>query len=309
MTKWYVGAYGPDMGGTAAGIAKLESRDDGSLALVDGFLIEAPSPAFLASNDGILYAALEGEAAVWANGKRFGSGGTWPCHIGIYDGTVITSNYFDGTIGLHAGQVVHPQPGSGPHSAQDGPHAHTTAQIAPGAILSADLGADRIVIHSLEAGVLTRTAVLPLTPGTGPRDLLVSGSLVYVLGELSCTVTILEWLEGGLTELSTVALPGALETDHASALALGDGYLYAGLRGSNQVAVLAVAADGRSLRGVTSVSSAGDWPRHLVLDGPVLHVANQKSNSVASFLVGADGIPSLIAEPTITPSPTYLLRD
>jgi hypothetical protein len=41
----------------------------------------------------------------------------------------------------------------------------------------------------------------------------------------------------------------------------------------------------------------------------VLHVANQLSNGVASFAIGADGIPSLIAEPTPVASPTYLLRD
>ncbi|CAN5208409.1 hypothetical protein BH11ACT5_BH11ACT5_21750 [soil metagenome] len=42
-------------------------------------------------------------------------------------------------------------------------------------------------------------------------------------------------------------------------------------------------------------------------DGDVLHVANQVSNSIASFRLGSDGMPSLIAEPTAVPSPNYLL--
>ena len=61
MTNWLVGAYGPEMDGTASGITGLRSRPDGSLEPVDGFLIEAPSPAFLARVDGLLCAALEGE--------------------------------------------------------------------------------------------------------------------------------------------------------------------------------------------------------------------------------------------------------
>jgi len=36
-------------------------------------------------------------------------------------------------------------------------------------------------------------------------------------------------------------------------------------------------------------------------------VANQVSNSIASFRLGSDGMPSLIAEPTAVPSPNYLL--
>jgi 6-phosphogluconolactonase (cycloisomerase 2 family) len=298
------------MGGTAAGITRLESRANGSLEVVDGFLISAPSPAFLASADGELYAALEGEGAVLlVDGGRFSSGGQWPCHIGVYEGCVVVANYFDGRLGLRSGQVVEPEPGRGPLAAQEGPHAHATAQIAPGVIVSADLGTDRLGVHALEGGVLTRLSSVPLRPGTGPRDLLVNGNLLYVLGEHGRTVTVAEWTGGSLEILDEVPLPGAVEGDQASALALGGGYLYAGLRGSNQVAVLAVSADGTEIDGVTSVSSAGDWPRHLALDGRVLHVVNQRSNGVASFAIDAGGIPQLISEPTFVASPSYLLRD
>ena len=31
MTSYWVGGYGPDMGGSATGIARLESRPDGTL--------------------------------------------------------------------------------------------------------------------------------------------------------------------------------------------------------------------------------------------------------------------------------------
>ena len=309
MTNWLVGAYGPEMDGAALGITQLRSRPDGSLEPVDGFLIEAPSPAFLARANGRLYAALEGEGQVLVDGERFSSGGGWPCHIGVYGDDVVVANYRDGRLALLTGQAVEPEPGSGPYPRQSVPRAHSTAQLAPGVIAKADLGADRVDILSLVDGVLAPLSTVPLPSGTGPRDLLVNGGVLYILGEYGRNVTIAEWVDGTLEILGAADLPGAHEDDAAAALALGGGYLYSGLRGTNQIAVLSVAADGRRLEGVTSVSSEGNWPRHLVVDDGVLHVANQLSNGVASFAVGADGIPSLIAEPTPVASPTYLLRD
>ena len=308
MNAWLVGAYGPDMGGTATGVSRLVSRSDGSLAVDPGYALTLESPAFLARGE-TLYAALEGRGEVAAGDARFDTGGKWPCHIGVYGDTVVVANYFDGTVTVLGGATIQPETGNGPNPAQDGPHAHATVQVAPGVILSADLGADRIVVYSLAEGALNRTGSVALPPGTGPRDFLLNGAYVYILGEHAHTITVARWTGTELALISSVPLPGALDTDQASALGIGDGFLYAGLRGSNQVSVLAVSADGSELVGVTSVSSAGDWPRHLVVDGAVLHVANQLSDSVASFALGSDGIPRLIAEPTVTPSPTYLLAD
>jgi 6-phosphogluconolactonase (cycloisomerase 2 family) len=308
VNAWLVGAYGPDMGGTATGVSRLVSRSDGSLAVDPGYALTLESPAFLARGE-TLYAALEGRGEVAAGDARFDTDGKWPCHIGVYGDTVVVANYFDGTVTVLGGATIRPEAGSGPNPAQDGPHAHATVQVAPGVILSADLGADRIVIYSLADGALSRTGSVALPPGTGPRDFLVNGEYLYILGEHAHTITVARWTGNELALISSVPLPGALDTDQASALGIGNGFLYAGLRGSNQVPVLAVSADGSELVGVTSVSSAGDWPRHLVVDGAVLHVANQLSDSVASFALGSDGIPRLIAEPTVTPSPTYLLAD
>jgi len=307
VTDWLVGAYGPDMDGGARGITKLRSTADGSLEPVEGFLIEAPSPAFLARHDGTLLAALEGQQAVLeVGGDRWPSGGTWPCHLGVYGSTVVVANYFEGTLGLRSGQVVEPEAGAGPLPAQNGPHAHSTAEIAAGVIVSADLGTDRVGIHSLIDGILTRTGSLALTPATGPRDLLVNGSLLYILGEHGRTVTVAQWTDT-LRVLDEVALPGAVATDQASALVLVNGYLYAGLRGSNQISVLRVT--GTTLEPVTAVPTRGDWPRHLASDGEMLHVANQLSSTVTSFRLGADGVPVPVGEPCETPSPTYLLLD
>ncbi|HTN59317.1 MAG TPA: beta-propeller fold lactonase family protein, partial [Protaetiibacter sp.] len=55
-----------------------------------------------------------------------------------------------------------------------------------------------------------------------------------------------------------------------------------------------------------SVPSGGSWPRHLLVDGELLHVANQISNAVATFRIGADGIPVPLAT-TAAPSPTCVI--
>jgi 6-phosphogluconolactonase len=321
---WLAGAYGPDMDGTARGITRLTSRDNGSLAVEPGWLIEADSPAFLAPSGADLVAALEGRGAIALvrAGERslaaqITTGGAWPCHIGSYGETLVVANYFDGTLGvidseLESVAVVEPPPGSGPHPSQGGPHAHATVRMAPGVVLSADLGADRIHVHRLADGVLTRTASIAVRAGFGPRDFLRAPGgqntpLLYVLGEHGRSVIVSRWTGTTLEILSETALPGALEGDQASALGMHAGRLYAGLRGSNRVAVLRT--EGETLEPLTSVSSEGAWPRHLVVDGPVMHVANQQSNSVASFSIDADGVPRPIAEPTFVASPTYLLAD
>lgn len=322
MSNWFIGGYGADMNGSAPGVAAMRSREDGSLALDEQFSLPFVSPSFLAATRETVFVALEGEGEIVAVDRstltitsRADTGGTWPCHIGVYGDTVVVANYFDGSLGVLQAQPlalrsVIGSAGSGPHPAQDGPHAHASIEIEPGIIVSADLGADRLPVHSLEAGRLERTASFELPAGTGPRDLALHPSgLLYVLGEHNRSVIVLDWRGGSLVFVDSVAVPGAEPTDQGAGLVISDeGFVYTLLRGSDRVAVLRASEDGRELERVGSVSSEGEWPRHLALDGRVLHVANQVSGSVASFALGADGIPALIAPPTAVASPTYLLQ-
>lgn len=321
MSKWFIGGYGADMNGSAPGIVQLHSRDDGSLAPDESFSLPFVSPSFLAATRETLYAALEGTGEIVAIDRethavvgRAPSGGTWPCHIGVYDDTLIVANYFDGSLGvlqrepLALGTALGAT-GSGPHAAQDGPHAHASIEVEPGVIVSADLGADRLLVHALTEGELVRTGEFELPAGTGPRDLAVHPSgLLYVLGEHSRTVLAIDWRGGELVFVDSIAVPGAEPTDQAAGLVISEaGFVYTLLRGSNRIGVIHASADGRELESTGSVLSEGDWPRHLALEGRVLHVANQLSSTVASFALGDDGIPALIAPPTAVASPTYLL--
>jgi 6-phosphogluconolactonase (cycloisomerase 2 family) len=151
------------------------------------------------------------------------------------------------------------------------------------------------------------TASVQLPAGTGPRDLVRHPSgFYYLLSELSHELFVLRWTGTTLEIVSSTAVPGAVEGDSDSAISVWGDYVYTGLRGSNRIAMLRTVGDG-SLEPLGWVSSEGEWPRHHAVDGDVLHVANQISNSVASFMLGSDGVPSLIAEPTTVPSPNFLL--
>lgn len=315
MSTFLVGGYSRDMGGTAEGVTRLSSRADGSL-VVDGLAVEAASASYLLRHGDTLYAACEGTARVeqfdLATGRHRGGdavGGSYPCHLSLVDGTILASCYGDGSIAVLATDPLRRRAsvraeGSGPRAEQEGAHAHATLAVG-GTVLSADLGADRIRVHSLRDGVLTRQRSVEVPAGSGPRDLVRHPSgLLLVLAELSNELLV---YSPSLELLASATLPGAVDGDHAAGISLsGDGrFVFVAVRGSNVLASLAF--DGQALTAIGAVDSGGDFPRHHIVDGGILHVANQLSSTVASFAID-DGVLRPISEPTAVASPTHLVR-
>ena len=327
-SRVWVGGYTDDMNGSAEGIALLRVAADGSLE-DHGLAVAADSPSFLASSGDTLYAAGEGTRMVTAyrivgDELHFlgaqDTAGDLPCALSVLGNrsALAVACYGDGTVDVHPlaadgaiGKTGQSLRGVGKVSRinQDGPHAHATVQVDAATVLSTDLGTDDVYIHSFDGALLTRTGSLTFPKGTGPRDLLVHPSgLVFMLSELSHEVFVLERQGAEFAIKTRVSLPGAQEGDHAAALALSaDGrFLYSALRGSDNITVVAVSEDGAVLKPVGTVWSGGGWPRHLVLDGEYLRVANQLTNSVTTFTLGADGLPVQHSSLAVQ-SPTYLL--
>jgi len=327
-SRIWVGGYTDDMNGSAQGIAILRGAEDGHLEN-HGLAVAADSPSFLTNSGDTLYAAGEGARVVTAyriadDELHFlgvqDTSGELPCALAVLGDrdALAVACYGDGTLDVHplaedgaigkTGQSLRGV-GKGSRINQDGPHAHAAIQVDATTVLSADLGTDDVYIHSFESGLLTRTGSLRFPAGSGPRDFLLHPSRrVFLLSELSNEVFILERQGARYAITEHVGLPGAKVGDHAAALALSaDGrYLYSALRGSDQIAVLAVSGDGAKLVPIGAVSSGGGWPRHIVMDGEYLRVANQLTNSVASFTLGADGLP-IQHSSLVVQSPTYLL--
>ena len=320
MTAFWVGSYTASMGGDASGIGWAVTRADGTLEY-RGVAAEASSPSFLAHGaPGILYAVDEAAARIEAYhvvgdgmleplGGRATSGAA-PCHITVTPGHLYVSNYVGGTADRFAlnpdgtiGELLDTLHGTGcgPHAAQDGPHLHATLVVG-GAVLSADLGSDRVRMQRPVGEHLELAAETEFPPGTGPRDLVHSRGEVFLLGELSGGLFRLD--DHGATLGSGAIVADWRRGDHAAALASHGDHLYSGLRGSNRIA----AARRDDLTPAFALPTGGDWPRHLVITGDTLHVANQLSSTVTSFrLEPATGIPTPLGAPAPVPSPTYLL--
>jgi 6-phosphogluconolactonase (cycloisomerase 2 family) len=319
MSRFLVGAYSADMGGTAEGIVSLVSRADGTLENA-GLVASLDSPSYLLGAKGVVYAALEGVARVEAFDARSlaplgdaSAGGSYPCHLSRFGDTTIASCYGSGTLGVLSSAPLALTDtlqglGNGPHPAQEGPHAHSTFSLDGATVFSADLGADRVNIHSLVDGILTQTGSFLLPAGTGPRDFRLHPSgRVFLLGELSLEVLELAIDGDTIAIVDTVRIPGAEDGDHAAEISLSDdgAFAFVGLRGSNRISTLAVDS---TLTALGWVDCGGNWPRHHIVDGEMLHVANQLSNSVTSFTIQSDGALAPVGQPTPVASPTFILR-
>ncbi|WP_328403389.1 lactonase family protein [Streptomyces sp. NBC_00390] len=241
--------------------------------------------------------------------------GDAPTHLAVAGGHLLTANYGSGSVTvlplaadgtpLPASAVLRHE-GTGPDPARQlAPHAHQVLPDPSGRwVLSVDLGTDSVRICSLDAerGELTLHGETALPPGTGPRHLAFhpAGRHAYVLGELEPTVTLCRWdAAGGALEpvgerrlfpdsSDGPAYPSAPVVSH-------DGrHLWAAVRGTDTIAVLALDETGEKAEAVASVPCGGHWPRDLTLDpaGTRLYAANERSGDVTWFdLDPATGIP------------------
>ena len=106
--------------------------------------------------------------------------------------------------------------------------------------------------------------------------------------------------------------PAALPDDAAAEIALSrDGrFVYAGLRGSNTLAVLEVRGSGAEIRPTALVEAGVDWPRHHVVVRDTLLVAGQRSGEVAALTIDErTGVPGRARRRVDAPTPTCLLPD
>lgn len=336
----FVGCYTGDKGGEGDGITLLR-RDPATGELTRlGLAARTPSPSFLAQHPmlPVLYAVNEldqGTVSAFSVAPDCSlvplatrpTGGSDPCHLAVTgDGRhLVVANYSTGSVAVFPldGEGVPGErsdllmlQGSGPNTERQGSaHAHQVVPDPNGAdVLISDLGSDRVWRSRLDP--ISGRLALPdpaveAKPGTGPRHLVRSADGALLLaGELSGDVT---WYRaaGGPTMEAAGAAAASRTTGevYPSEIAIGrDGrFVYVANRGPDTVS--AFSWDGDTLTLVAEVPTSGVWPRHLVLLGDHLYVANQRSHNVTVFRVDPDtGIPGLQGEPTGEPSPTCLLR-
>jgi 6-phosphogluconolactonase (cycloisomerase 2 family) len=190
--------------------------------------------------------------------------------------------------------------------------AHQAIFLPGGLVATTDMGFDLVRIWRVGGAGLRSVQDVTLPKGSGPRHGLwhPSGHL-YVVTELSCEVFVLAPdREGRWHVISGEPLLGTLETDTAAELCTDrhSATLYAGVRGSDTVAVLSVRGSGESLQLTALAETGTHWPRHHVVFDDTLLVAGQLAHEIVSLpLDPRTGIPGRVRHRTPSPSPTRLL--
>lgn len=236
--------------------------------------------------------------------------GANPCHVCLSpDGKkLVASNYSGGNLslfnvlpngGLTALMQKIQHTGSGPFPGrQTEPHAHSAKFDASGKLLfAADLGIDELKIYSVGMGdnplKPDSQPFVKLAPGSGPRhfDFSADGRFIYVINELSSTVTVLMKYGGEWKTIQTVrTLPKDFEGESWCAdihLSADGRFVYGSNRGHNSITVFKRDNTSGKLDLVQTISVEGNWPRNFTIDptGQFLLVANQKSNDITVFKV------------------------
>lgn len=338
----YFGCYTPEVGGASQGI-QAARRDPVSGRLDPlGTVAQTPAPSFLVRHPRlpVLYAVNElsdGMVSAWAEGGggrltplgEQSTGGSSPCHLAVTPdgGYLVSANYGSGSLAVHPldpsgrpGERTdllvhewHDRPGVDPQR-QEGAHPHmVSADPGGGSLLAVDLGTDSLYRYRLDRG---SGRLIPgghrhhLPAGTGPRHLArhPDGHRCYVAGELRPAVFAYELDQhGGLHERGRVAASERGGQVQPSEVAVRpDGrFLYVANRGVDTVAAFAL--QGGPPRLVGEVDCGGIWPRHFILIGRHLYLANERSHTVGIFAVDdADGTLAPVGSAEV-PSPTCVL--
>ena len=337
----FVGCYTGESGGTGEGIALLRRNPATGVLTRLGVMARTPSPSFLAQHPDlpVLYAVNElgaGTVSAFSVADDGGlaplavraTGGGHPCHLAVSPAGrhLLVANYGTGSVTVlpldddgAPGERVDllDLAGTGPDpDRQEGPHAHMVAPDPHTAdVLVVNLGADRVIRSRLDPVTGRLSAGPPAVvaeAGTGPRHLLrTADGALLVVGELAANLT---WYRPGpqpgrLEAVGGVATSTGAAPIYPSEIAMsGDGrFVYVANRGPDTVSVFSW--DGGSAWYVDEVSTGGQWPRHMVLLGENLYVANEQSHTVMAFRIDPEtGIPAPHGQPTAQPSPTCVLR-
>lgn len=185
------------------------------------------------------------------------------------------------------------------------------------------MGLDQVVVYRIDhtAATLLPHASVKLPPGSGSRHLKFhpNGKWVYVLNELSLTVTQLIWdpNAGALNAKETLpTVPKHIlkkeSFKSASEIRIHPNgrFLYCGNRGHDTITVCRINQKSGSLSRVEIENSRSAMPRNFNLtpDGKWLVVAGQDSNTIGSFSVNQNSGMLRYSQHTVqAPSPICVL--
>jgi 6-phosphogluconolactonase len=236
-----------------------------------------------------------------------------PCHISVdaKGKGLYAANYTSGSIVQYQ---IKPDGSLGDHwyfqqftgssvdeQRQQAPHAHyINTTVDNKYALTADLGTDKVMVHGHhKSGKLQVNEAQPyfkLPPGSGPRHLEFhpNNHWIYVLNELSSTITTVRYQKGKFTVGKTIStLPQDFKQESKAAAVRihpSGKYIYSSNRGSDSISVFAIDENGDLTRLQTFEDGLG-WVRdfNITPSGKFIVAGNERNNQVALLRVGSNG--------------------
>jgi 6-phosphogluconolactonase len=325
----YVGTY---TGGGSDGIYAYHFNPaDGNMSPI-GLVAKTDNPSFLTldPNGRFLYAVneidsfhtepaggvsvfeIDRESARLSRLQQISSLGAGPAHLSLDRSSryLMVANYnsgnaavfpigVDGKLGTHSAFIQNTGSGLNPDR-QAGPHAHFIQVTNDNKFaMIADLGIDEVQVYRFNSdnGSLTPAdpGFVKLNPGSGPRHIAFapSGNSVYVLNELSSTVSVFDFdPDSAKLQIRQIisTLPDHFNGLNTAAEILADHngrFLYVSNRGDDSIVVLYIDKDNGSLIFVDRVPCGGKTPRNFEIDptGQWMLVANQDSDNISLFRI------------------------
>jgi 6-phosphogluconolactonase len=230
---------------------------------------------------------------------------------GAITGRTDAAPALDPYAGVPESEMVAPRP----EYAARASRAHCSQVLSDGRVLTIDLGFDLARVWRFSAATgefaLDHEVVFPY--GVGPRHVAAaSDGRIYVICEYAVRVFVLAPGSDGRYAVAgsspVRAVPREAE-EYGAHISLSDDetLLYATVRRSNVVAVLSVGTGSGAPTPLAEVPSGANWPRHHLVRGDRLYVANQLGGEVTVFALGADGVPGDVLQRVPAGSPTAVV--
>jgi len=286
-TTNYREADGPTNGGVAA----FAIAEDGGLTFLNERSTRGKTPCYVAA------AQIDGTTHVAVANFRHD---TRPSRGSV--ATFLVAD--DGSLrDLHQ-RFEHPGKGGTDSERQQASHPHSVVYSPDGQFLAVgDLGIDKVLVYAVvpdpQGGFqLEFAAEAHADPGQQPRHVAwhPSGEYLYCMNEGRRTVSALHF-DSEEKKLGFIqhADRGRAGSGSGADLKIhpSGAFVYASVRGSNNLVVFAVDPESKTLELAGDVPTGGGNCRSFAIspDGKFLLAANQASRNVTVFRIGEDGIP------------------
>ena len=324
---FFVGSYTeylmPGFGGIGRGIYTVQlNYKTGKLNILHSEFVRNPSYLALSDDNAFLYCITEVDQKDHPKVKAFRITddarleflneqdiiGGFPCHLVVHNSQVLVACYMSGNVlqfpidnmgALKVNSHNYRHQGSSIHAErQEAPHAHQVVIHPNGRdIYVCDLGIDMVKGYKIDNGKLTPTdhKDCRITIGGGPRHMIFNetGSLAYVLNELSGNISVLENQNDTLKELRTYSsLPkGYLGVASGSAIRLHpDGrFLYAADRALGAITIFRITSHALDVLDYQYTDGEEIREFNITPDGRWLIACHQKSHDTVVYNIQNDG--------------------